>query len=95
MAPTKADAATSEDQPKEYEVKGEKFTLPPKLPFAVLRYVRKDEVEIGALAEVIFGDDADRFFDLGLDVDEGAEALDNVLQLYGVSSGESPASQES
>lgn len=66
------------------------LTLPAKLPFAVVRYVNSDtgSMDIGKVLEVVLGEDqAEKVWDLGLDIDKGTELVDQIIGKYGVDQG--------
>jgi len=81
-----------------------RFKLPPKAPFRLLKFFAKGEnigpVEMVGIADALFGTDQfEQFWDLELDMEKGAEAFGEVLELafgeYGFKPGESAASPTS
>lgn len=75
-----------------------KFTLPGKLPFAVLRYMRSENPspdDIVGVLETILGDQIDTLWALDIDVEGGTGFMTKLLALYGTKPGESQASPKS
>lgn len=79
------------------------FDLPAKAPFKLLKFFAKGEdigpAEMVGIAESLFGDQFDAFWDLDLDMEAGATAFGSLLEAtfaeYGLQSGESAASPNS
>ena len=70
------------------KVKDLTLRLPAKLPFVTVKYVKEDSVDVPSLLEAILGEvQADKVWDLGLDVDEGAALVDQIVSKYGVDTG--------
>ncbi len=73
---------------KSLKVKDLTLRLPAKLPFVTVKYVKEDSVDVPSLLEAILGEvQADKVWDLGLDVDEGAALVDQIVSKYGVDTG--------
>ena len=73
---------------KTLKVKDLTLRLPAKLPFVTVKYVKEDSVDVPNLLEAILGEEqADKVWDLGLDVDEGAALVDQIVSKYGVDTG--------
>lgn len=73
---------------KSLKVKDLTLRLPAKLPFVTVKYVKEDSVDVPSLLEAILGKvQADKVWDLGLDVDEGAALVDQIVSKYGVDTG--------
>jgi hypothetical protein len=73
---------------KSVKVKDLTLKLPAKLPFVTVRYVNENNVEVAPLLEAILGaDQAEKVWGLGLDVDEGAALVDEIIGKYGVDTG--------
>lgn len=78
---------------KSLTYKGLKLRLPAKLPFRVLRFARNQDEMAGAdiygTLEAILGIDQMRQVDgLDIDIDQGSELLEKVLERMGVGAGE-------
>lgn len=66
------------------------LNLPTKLPFAVTRYVdsKTGSMDIANVLDVILGEDqAEKVWDLGLDIDAGTELVEEIIKQYEVDSG--------
>lgn len=73
---------------KSVKVKDLTLKLPAKLPFATVRYVRGDEVDVAPLLESVLGEEqAEKVWNLGLDIDEGSALVDQIISKYGVDTG--------
>ena len=73
---------------KSLKVKDLTLRLPAKLPFVTVKYVKEDSVDVPSLLEAILGEvQADKVWDLGLDVDEGAALVDQIVSKDGVDTG--------
>jgi hypothetical protein len=73
---------------KKLKVKDLTLTLPGKLPFVTVKYVKEDSVDVPNLLESILGEEqANKVWALGLDVDEGAALVDDIVGKYGVDTG--------
>lgn len=73
---------------KTLKVKDLTLRLPAKLPFVTVKYVKEDSVDVPNLLEAILGEEqADKVWALGLDVDEGAALVDQIVSKYGVDTG--------
>ena len=75
---------------KSVKVKDLTLKLPAKLPFVTVRYVYVSEnnVDVAPLLEAILGpEQAEKVWALGLDVDEGAALVDEIIGKYGVDTG--------
>lgn len=73
---------------KSLKVKDLTLKLPAKLPFATVRYVSESNVDVAPLLDAILGkDQAEKVWALGLDVDEGAALVDDIIGKYGVDTG--------
>lgn len=80
-------------KPKSLTYKGLKLRLPAKLPFRVLRFARNSDEMAGAdiygTLEAILGTDQMRLVEeLDIDIDQGSELLEKVLERMGVGAGE-------
>jgi hypothetical protein len=73
---------------KSVKVKDLTLKLPAKLPFVTVRYVSENNVDVAPLLEAILGpEQAEKVWALGLDVDEGAALVDEIIGKYGVDTG--------
>lgn len=66
------------------------LTLPAKLPFAVVRYVNADtgSMDIGKVLDAVLGEEqAEKVWDLDLDIDAGTALVDEIIRKYGVDTG--------
>ena len=73
---------------KTLKVKDLTLRLPAKLPFVTVKYVKEDSVDVPNLLEASLGEEqADKVWALGLDVDEGAALVDQIVSKYGVDTG--------
>lgn len=62
--------------------------LPAKLPFAAVRHVNGESVDVPPLLEVILGaDQAEMVWNAGLDIDQGSDLVDQIIGQYGVDTG--------
>lgn len=105
MSPSKSAAARAESNGrrtvsyKDLGLPGTgKFTLPGKLPFAVLRYMQSEDpspADIVGVLETILKDQIDELWALDIDVEGGTEFMQKLLALYGTKPGESQASPKS
>lgn len=90
--------AETNGKPRSFQFKGLKLKLPAKIPFETLRYISEDAEPrdlIRALETIIGAEQMEEIWALRLDVDEGTDLTKKVLELMGMSEGESPASQKS
>lgn len=68
---------------------GARFKVPTKAPFALVRYMNDGNVDIPKVLEVLLGEEqAEKVWDMGLDMEEGAEFVEKLIEPYGISSGE-------
>lgn len=77
------------------EVRGTKFALPSELPFEILRYMSDDPSpqDIVRTLELILGpEQMETWWGLELGLEEGSEVMRQMLELMGLTPGESPAS---
>lgn len=96
--PGAAARAEVADEPRTLEAHGLTLTLPPRLPFEVLRYMSDEPGAadvVGILRVVLGAEQLDKVWALGLDVDEGTQLVEDITGLYGSSVGESAASPKS
>lgn len=81
-------AAAATNKGKTLKVKDLALKLPPKLPFTTTRYVKGDSVDVAGLLEAILGEEqTNKVWDLGLDMDEGSELVDEIISKYGATTG--------
>lgn len=107
---SKSSAARGEkknEAPKGHTVsfRGEKFRFPAKPPFSVLKHFHGKSVGgepaalVGMVTELLGEEQMDKFYAFDLDMEEGMDALVELLKKgmkpYGISLGGSSASQDS
>lgn len=83
---------------KTLKFEGLALKLPAKLPFKVLRHLGSGagaEDVVGVLTAIVGDEQMDKVWDLDLDLDRGQDLVGAVLEQYGLTTGESPASQKS
>jgi len=86
---TKATTAASESRGKVLKAAGLTLKLPAKLPFATVRYVNGDDIDIaGFLAAILGEEQVNSVWNAGLDIDQGGELVGDILKKYGFEAGE-------
>lgn len=85
----RAARAEVEQEPVVIRFGGEEFTLPPEMPVGLPVYAQSGDLE-GVLA-TLFGDEARRFMSRA-SVQDVHDLVDGVLEVYGLTEGESDAS---
>ena len=85
---TKASTAASEARGKTLKVKNLTLKLPAKLPFETVRFIKDDDIDIAGFLGSILGDQVEKVWSAGLDMDEGTELVEGILKKYGLGSGE-------
>lgn len=104
-SPSKGEAAVAENEPREVAYKDlglpgtGSFTIPAKLPFRVLRFLRSSDPgpeSIVGLVDTILGEEqAETLWGLDIDMEQGKEFVQNLAAQYGLTPGESQASPTS
>lgn len=80
--------AIADNKGKQLKVKTLTLKLPAKLPFTVARCIKGEEVDVEKLLETILGSEqAEKVWNLGLDMDEGNEVVEKIISKYGVDTG--------
>lgn len=79
------------------ETQGLKLTVTATIPFAVLRYIRKDAFDMVAVLEMLLDppEQIDKVWDANLSLQDGAALVTDLVETGGVSVGESLASPDS
>lgn len=88
MAQTKAKTAKTErgKAVPSVIIAGKKFTLPKKLSHRLL--LAYEENSVKDIVEILFGDQADAYWDLDLSLEESAQQIGEILKKLGLTSGE-------
>lgn len=79
------------------EFEGLTLTLPAKIPFRVVRYMRGGNVEdVAGMLGVLLGEEQlEKVWALDIDIDRGGELVDEVMDAMGSDTGKSAASPKS
>ena len=86
---TKATTAAGESRGKLLKAAGLTLKLPAKLPFATVRYVKGDDIDIaGFLGSILGEEQVNTVWNAGLDIDQGGELVEDILKKYGLEAGE-------
>lgn len=86
---TKATTASSEGRGKVVKTHGLTLKLPAKLPFETVRFIKGDDIDIaGFLGSVVGEDQLAKVWEAGLDIDEGTQLVEAVMEKYGLDAGE-------
>lgn len=86
---TKATTASGEGRGKVVKAHGLTLKLPAKLPFATVRFIKGDDIDIAGFLGAVLGEEqVDKVWAAGLDMDQGTELVETVLEKYGLDAGE-------
>lgn len=100
-APKKAQAARAEAAGGTITVEshGLTLTIPAKMPFSLFRFMGAEDPgprEVIGILETLLGpEQMNTVWSAGLDMDQGSALIDDLMAASGLSTGESPASQDS
>lgn len=98
MATTRKGAAArgeASGAPRTVTSHGLTLEIPAKLPFSLLRHMGGDvgpQQAVGVMSELLGEEQMQKVWDAGLDIDQGVELLEALLEQAGSSPGESEAS---
>jgi hypothetical protein len=86
---TKAATASSEGRGKIVKAHGLTLKLPAKLPFETVRFIKGDDIDIAGFLGAVLGEDQVlKVWESGLDIDQGTQLVEAVLEKYGLDAGE-------
>ena len=86
---TKATTASSEGRGKIVKTHGLTLKLPAKLPFETVRFIKGDDIDIAGFLGAVLGEEqVSKVWASGLDIDQGTELVEAVLEKYGLDAGE-------
>lgn len=83
--------AEANGEAKHLKFEGLELTMPPKLPFRVLRHAREDGLAatVGILETILGEEQLEQIWALDIDIARGEELVEQILDAYGLSLGES------
>jgi hypothetical protein len=91
----KRGGAAARSKVRKLEFEGLTLKLPAKMPFRVLRHFSDDmgiSQIIAVLRDVLGDEQMESVWELDIDIDRGTQLMDEIFGVYGMGTGESPAS---
>lgn len=76
---------TASKKPATVEIEGVKFTLPKKLSHRLLPAIQNGDIQ--SIVEVLFGDQADRYWELDMSIDESIAQMSEIVNKLGLGGG--------